>query len=280
MSPASFAKRLSDAVRSAERRLWLAFGLQIREARLARHWSVRILADRAGVSRSLVYLVENGEASSTEAALRLASALGMRLEFALSDARQRSPVRELGADIVHSAMGELEAAHLRGFGYNLGIDEPYQHYQFAGRADLAAWDLDRRALLHLENRTRFPDLQGAAGAFNAKRAYLGAALAARLGVTAWASETHVVVAAWTSEVLHSLRIREASFRALCPDGGEAFAGWWEGQPPTTRTRSCLVVLDPLAAGRQRRFVDLDAALIARPRHRGYAELAARLGARA
>jgi hypothetical protein len=41
--------------------------------------------------------------------------------------------------------------------------------------------------------------------------------------------------------------------------------------------STLVVLDPLAEGRQRRYVGLDVALTTRPRHRGYAEIAARLG---
>jgi hypothetical protein len=38
----------------------------------------------------------------------------------------------------------------------------------------------------------------------------------------------------------------------------------------------LVVLDPLAVGRLRPFVDLDRALSAKPRHRGYAAVAALL----
>ena len=54
-------------------------------------------------------------------------------------------------------MGEYEASHLRALGFKVGIDEPYQHYQFAGRADLVAWDVDARAFLHIENGTRFPD---------------------------------------------------------------------------------------------------------------------------
>jgi hypothetical protein len=39
----------------------------------------------------------------------------------------------------------------------------------------------------IENRTRFPDFGETAGAFNAKRAYLGAALAERVGISRWAS---------------------------------------------------------------------------------------------
>ena len=43
--------------------------------------------------------------------------------------------------LVHATMGEPELAYLRGRGYGVGVEEPYQHYQFAGRADVVAWDL-------------------------------------------------------------------------------------------------------------------------------------------
>lgn len=88
---------------------------------------------------------------------RLASALGLRFEATMLDPRR--PAAGRGGDTVHAAMGELEAARLGARGFRVAIDEPYQHYQFAGRADVVAWDTDARALLHLENRTRFPNLQ-------------------------------------------------------------------------------------------------------------------------
>ncbi|MEP7158833.1 MAG: hypothetical protein ABI797_05360, partial [Chloroflexota bacterium] len=158
-------------------------------------------------------------------------------------------------------------------------DEPYQHYQFAGRADVVAWDLETLALLHIENRTRFPDFQDMAGSFNAKRAYLGRVLAERLGIGGWRSETHVIAALWSSEVVHALRLRTESFLAICPQPPEAFAAWWSGHPPATGKSSCLVVMDPLASGRQRAFANLDEAVRARPLHRGYVDVA-RLLARA
>ena len=165
-------------------------------------------------------------------------------------------------------MGEFEAGHLVPYGFIVGIDEPYQHYQFAGRGDVVAWDLAARALLHIENRTRFPDLQETAGTFNAKRAYLGAALAQRLGIRGWSSETHVIAALWSAEVLHALRLRPASFRSLCPDPADAFAAWWAGKPPIRGATSSLVVLDPLATGRQELYVGLDRALASRHGFRG------------
>ena len=119
---------------------------------------------------------------------------------------------------MHAAMGEAEASHLRSRGHEVLLDEPYQHYQFAGRADVLAIDRQRKALLHIENRTRFPDLQAFAGSYNAKRAYLAPDLARRLGVDGgFRSVTHVVAGLWSSEVLHVVRLRPASFAAVCPD---------------------------------------------------------------
>ncbi len=58
---------------------------------------------------------------------------------------------------------KLEARLLRAHDYEVAIDHPYQHYQFAGRADVLAWTRTPAALLHIENRTRFPDLQAGGG---------------------------------------------------------------------------------------------------------------------
>ena len=265
-----------STVEHSLRAFYMLLGLRLSEARRERRWTVRRLAAEAGVSRSLVYLALRGERVSLEAAFRMIGALGLKLEWELVDPRRKT-VRPR-QDSVHSAMGEFEARHFRRLRVPVAIDEPYQHYQFAGRADLVAWDLDARALLHIENRTRFPDLQEAAGAYNAKRAYLGAALAERLGIAQWRSETHAIVALWSSEVLHSLRLRTDSFRALCPDEADAFNQWWSGKPPSHGRASVLVVLDPVASGRQRPFIGIEEALTARPRHVGYADLAARLAA--
>ena len=112
-----------------------------------------------------------------------------------------------------------------------------------------------------------------AGSFNAKRAYFGTALAERLGIRGWRSETHVIAGLWSAEVLHSLRLRTETFRAICPDDPSAFEGWWSGKPPTSGKTSTLVVLDPFASDRERVFVALDEALKLRPRHAGYAEAA-------
>jgi hypothetical protein len=176
-------------------------------------------------------------------------------------------------DPVHAAMGEIEAAHFRGLGLEVGMDEPFQHFQFAGRADVVAWSREKAALLHIENRTRFPNLQDAFGSFNNKRAYLGAELARRAGVPHWRSETHVFVALWSAEVLHLIRIRRASFAGVCPDGVEAFEAWWRNEPAPAGQHSTLLLFDPIEGGRgdRRRWACLDEVSSVRPRYRGYAD---------
>lgn len=277
MSPQRPGKPPAESVITSLGRVRASLGTQIRDARLTRRCTVATLAAKAGLSARTVYLVEAGASSSLEAAIRIGAALGLRLEIDFVDPRRKRAPSDRLADPVHSAMGEFEVGHFRPLGVHVGVDEPYQHYQFAGRADLVAWDEPGGSLLHIENRTRFPDIQDMAGTFNAKKAYLGTILAERLGASSWKAETHVVAGLWSAEVLHVLRTRRETFRALCPDPPEGFASWWSGSPPSRGVSAELILLDPLASGRQREFISLEAALNgAHPRHRGYADVASKL----
>lgn len=228
------------------------------------------MAASAGLGLGTVQAAESGQVCSLETYVRLADALRLKAEFGLTDPRRRETSGNRSVDPVHAAMGEVEAGHLRDRGYGVGIDEPFQHYQFAGRADLVAWSLEGRALLHVENKTRFPDLQEAFGTFNAKRSYLGRELAERAGVGRWRSETHVIAALWSSEVLHSMRMHQASFASVCPDPVEYFEAWWRKVPPASGRYSTAIVFDPATGRRDRRpwfgLTDLDGA---RPRYRDY-----------
>jgi transcriptional regulator with XRE-family HTH domain len=172
----------------------VTLGLALREERIRRRLTLSVVAKLAGVGLTTVHDIEAGELGSLETYVRLADALRLRAEFGLEDPRRREPLTRRAADPVHAVMGEAEAAHLRAIGFAVGLDEPFQHYQFAGRADLVAWSAEHAALLHIENRTRFPDLQDALGSFNAKRRSLGAEMAERAGIALWRSETHVMAA--------------------------------------------------------------------------------------
>ena len=267
---------MSPAAQAALLRMAVSGGQWLRAERRRRTWTLEEAADRAGIAIGVVHRIEAGKTASLESYARLGVALGRRPTLSFGDDRAR-PSRTPGdsADFVHAAMGELEARALARPGRTIAIDEPYQHYQFAGRADLLAWE--GRDLLHIENRTGFPDLQDAAGSYNAKRQYLARALAERAGIgpTGWRSVTHVMACLWSSEVLHVLRMRGATFAALCPGGPERLEAWLAGSAPEAGVSSSLVVLDPLVAfGSRRRTI---AALADAPRldarYRGYAEAA-------
>lgn len=273
MSPAKSVIPAPPRVRTQLSRLALELGRELRDARLRRGWRLADVATKAGVSVAAAHAAESGRVASVEMYVRLAMALGLTPRLTVMSERGARPSRDV--DPVHAAMGEVEADHLRALGHEVLIDEPYQYFQFAGRADVVAIDRRQRSLLHLENRTRFPDIQAFAGAYNAKRAYLAAELAKRYGISgAFQSQTHVVVALWSSEVLHALRLREQTFRSVCPDSTAALQDWWSGTPPSPASpTSALVVFDPLPGQRssRRRWAGLDLVRSIEPRYRGYAD---------
>lgn len=254
-------------------RLLVEIGSAVREERKRRGLTLRALASLAGLDGSTVHYVETGRSASLESWVRLSRALRLRVEVRLLDPRRRELGHTRAEDPVHASLGEIEVVRLRAMGFEVAIDEPFQHYQFAGRADVVAWSRERAALLHIENRTQFPNLQEAFGSFNAKKAYLGPELATRAGVPRWLSETHVMVALWSAEVLHEIRLHRASFESVARDSESWFAAWWRGEPRLAGRRSILVVFDPLEWGRRdrRRWIDLDSLAPAKPRYAGYAE---------
>ncbi|HEX7491746.1 MAG TPA: helix-turn-helix transcriptional regulator [Candidatus Limnocylindrales bacterium] len=254
----------------------IGLGLQVAAERRRRHLTLRDLAEMAGLGRATVHDIESGREGSLGAYVRLAAALGLKTDFNLVDARRRESASASAKDPVHASMGEAEVARFRPLGFRVGLDEPYQHYQFAGRADFVAWSPEPPVLLHIENKTALPDIQEAIGAFNAKRNYLGAELAARSGVERWRSEAHVLAVLWSAEAMTALRSHRASFEAVCPDGPDGFERWWSGAPPASGMRKILILFDPVEGVRadRRRWVGLGELATVRPRFRGYAEAVA------
>jgi transcriptional regulator with XRE-family HTH domain len=269
---------LTDA---AESRL----GVLIRTDRRRRDLTLSELGRLAGVSTTSVHAVESGRRATLGMYIRLAAALGRRLEFDLDDpstpgeaAVQATDERDRprpGRDIVHAAMGEIEVARLLAHGRAPGIDVPWQHYRFGGRADVLACDSSRRALAYIENKGELSDVQEALGRFNEAQGYLGVALWERLGMVGPPLvETHVMVALWSADVIDVVRRHPATFLSAFPDPPDAFLAWWSGGVPPRGRTAAFVLLDPFAAGRARRFAGLSEVLAGiQPRVAGYAAAA-------
>lgn len=273
MSPFRTVEPATPAVLARTTAIQAAAGDRIRAVRRRRRWSVDRLARAAGISRSLVYLVERGEGTTIATYARIGTVLGMRVDLLLDD--DRAPTRsERAVDPVHAAMVELLAARYAERGRWVGTDEPFQHFQFAGRADLAVIDPTGPDLLHHEVKTAIPNVGELAGAWNVKRQYLAGALAARYGYAAgFRTVTHVLTLAWTGECLRVLRLRAATICSLAPDDTIAFEAWWARTPPVrTGTIATAILLDPIARPRATPWIGLDGAPTCRPRHAAYAGL--------
>jgi transcriptional regulator with XRE-family HTH domain len=273
MSPFRTVRPASAAALARVDAVHAAAGEAVRAARRRRRWSCDRLAAEAGVSRTLVYLVERGEPTTLETYARLGAALGLRLELALRDPQARGrPARS--EDPVHAAIVELLAKRHAVPGRLVAVDEPFQHCQFAGRADLAVVDPVGPDLLHHEVKTAIPNTGELAGAWNVKRQYLAGVLAERHGIRGgFRSVTHVLTLAWTAECLHVVRLRTATIRALGPDPADGFAAWWNGdRPPMPGVTATVILLDPFERPRAPAWIGTDDVHAARPRHRGYAGL--------
>lgn len=264
-------------------------GTTIREERRRRGMTLSDVAQRAQVAVASVHRVEAGAHGSLEMYVRLADALDKVLDVDLvrkaagtdtsSEADEPATaglfVRTDGTDIVHAAMGEQEATVIGAHGVRVGVDEPWQHYRFSGRADVIGWHVRQRALLHIENKTRIPDVQDAIGRFNSTRTYLAGAVWERLAMDGPPLvETHVLVALWSSEMVDVLRRHPGTFSAAFPSSPDAFHEWWSGGVPRRGVTTSLVLLDPFAAGADPRFASLEEALRGlRARVSGYAAAA-------
>lgn len=129
MSPGSATQNPTPAAAALANRLAAETGAALAEERHRGAWTVREVARRARLSAATVTNVEAGRPASHLTYARLATALGSSIRIDLAGQRRRA--RE-PRDLVHAAMGELEASWFHQHGFQVAVDHPYQHYQFAG----------------------------------------------------------------------------------------------------------------------------------------------------
>ncbi len=134
------------------------FGATIRTGRIARGWTQRQLADRAGLPQSVVSAIETDGRSELATLDRVCAALGgkLRLEAHLPYAGDGSRQLDLGhARCVGTARRLLEAS-----GYDCATEQEVMDGQWRGRIDLLGFDATKRRLVVIEVKTELLDAGG------------------------------------------------------------------------------------------------------------------------
>jgi transcriptional regulator with XRE-family HTH domain len=185
------------------------------------------LAARAGTSRSLVSRVERDRLDNVPvgALLRLVEALDATIQL-----RVRCHGAELDRlmDAKHAALQERVARTLAAQGWDVRVEQSFNHFGDRGRYDVLAFHAPHGALLVAEIKTEFGDLQETIGRLNVKTR-LAAAVAREIG---WAPHITIpaLIVADSTTSRQIVRHHETIFGTLSLRGGEARA--WLRRPET------------------------------------------------
>ena len=158
----------------------VAVGRMVRDLRVARNLRQVDVAGRAGVSRETVSRLERGLVDGmTVASLRAVSrALEMPSIVTLG---WRTPELDRMRDRVHAAMVEAMSRILVDAGWQITAESGFNHYGERGSADILAWHRARLAILIVETKSRFGDLQDTLAALDRKRRVLPIEFEKRFG---------------------------------------------------------------------------------------------------
>jgi transcriptional regulator with XRE-family HTH domain len=139
----------------------------VRALRHRRGWRQADLAGKAGVSASLIGLLERGhpDALSVRAIRRIASAVELRLGW---DAGYRGPELARLRDADHARLAEWLTQRLERFEWTVVPEASFNHYGDRGRIDLLAFHPPTGTLVVIEVKTVIAEIQDLLGALNTK----------------------------------------------------------------------------------------------------------------
>ena len=126
------------------------------------------LAALAGVSRSIVSLIERGgaEETSVRTVRKVASVLGVSVTLT---SRWRGAEMAKLLDEAHAALVGYVVQQLSGAGWSVRPEHTFSVWGERGSIDVLAWSHAARALLCIECKTRLPDVQDVLSTMDRKR---------------------------------------------------------------------------------------------------------------
>ncbi len=202
----------------------LRFGTVIRLVRQRRGWRQQDLAERSGVSQTVISRLERGHLGpqSIDDVRAVAAALDVRVDLV---PRWRAGDLDRLLNRGHSALHESVARLFRDElpAWVLAPEVSFAIYGERGVIDILAWHPGRRALLVIELKTDLADMNELVGTFDRKRR-----LARRIALDR--SWDPVTVSAWLIVVGSRTNRRraathEAMLRSALPDDGRAIRRW-------------------------------------------------------
>ena len=209
-------------------------GAVFRAVRIRRGWRQLDVANRAGVSSSLISLIERGHIASAtlDRLRRVAAVLEIRLDVV---ARWRGGELDRLLNSRHAALSEDVAKWVTDLRDWVVIPEvSFAYYAERGVIDLLAWHASSRTLLVIEIKTEIVDLQEMLGTLD-RKSRLALRVARDRGWNPRGVATWLVVAEGTAN-----RRRVANHRALIrsalPAAGSEMRMWL--RHPSGSIRGC------------------------------------------
>ena len=202
----------------------LRFGATIRRVRQRRGWREQDLADRAGVSQSVVSRIERGliRSQSLDTLRAVAAALEIRVDL-LTLWRGGDLDRLLNAG--HAALHEAVARsfHEELPAWTLAPEASFSIYGERGVVDILAWHPGSRTLLVIELKTDIADVNELIGTFDRKRR-LGRQIGSSRGWDAIAVSSWLIV---TDSRTNRRRVdaHAAMLRGSLPEDATAIRRW-------------------------------------------------------
>jgi len=203
----------------------LRFGGVIRFLRVRRRWRQRDLAERAGISQTMVSRLERGHLSEAtlDTIRRVAAALDLRVDVV---GRWRGGELDRLLASGHSALHESVAAHLRTLaGWQFASEVSFAHFAERGVIDILAWHEPSRALLVIELKTEFVDLNELIGTLDRKRRNAAQIARERGWLDQAASVSVWVIVSDTSMNRHRARDHRTMLSTAYPLDGRAIRPW-------------------------------------------------------